>query len=276
MTVSMRPLTLGLVFAALAGLAPHAASANALMAHRASYALALDPSKSSQKLDGADGRIDYEMKGDACQGYTVNLHQANNLDTGEGPSIRSDMLSTSWEDGTGTSYKFKTVNRTDGAVRSDVDASATRSPEGLTVKITKPRRESVDLKGPILLPTQHVLKVLAAAAAGDSVFESKVFDGSDDGDKVYDTLAVIGRPAKDATNLPDAAKTVLAGQTYYPVTISYFDAGASGQTPAYVMSLLLYENGVVGGLKIDYNDFVLRGTLDKFEVLKAASDTCTK
>lgn len=272
---SLRPSALAMALALAATMAPHAASASGLLAHRASYALSLDASKPSQKLDGAEGRIDYEIKGNACEGYTVNLHQANNLDTGEGPSARSDMLSSSWEDGNGDAYRFKTINRTDGQVKSDVDAIATRTDQGVNVQITKPRRESVELTGKILMPTQHVLKVLAAAANGDSVFEAKVFDGSDDGDKVYETLAVIGRPLKGAKNLPDAAKAALADQTYYPVTVSYYEVGETGQTPAYVMSFTLYENGVIGDLKIDYNDFVLRGSLDAFEVLQAGG-ACQK
>ena len=35
------------------------------------------------------------------------------------------------------------------------------------------------------------------------------------------------------------------------------------------MSFELYENGVSRALKLDYNDFVIAGTLDKFEVKSA-------
>lgn len=246
-----------------------------LLAHRASYGLGLDASKPSVKLESASGRIDYEITGDACKGYNVKLHQANEVDTGEGASSKSDMLSTSWEDGEGKSYRFETVNRTGGRVTGDVAATVNRMPDGLSVDVSKPRRELVELKGRILMPTQHVVKVLEAARKDESILEAKVFDGSDDGDKVYDTLAVIGRPAKDADTLPEQAKAILAGVTYYPVTVSYFDSGTSSQVPAYVMSMTLYENGVIGEMKIDYNDFVLRGRIETLERL-AASDDCKR
>lgn len=243
-----------------------------LLAHRAGYVLGLDASKPSVKLESASGRIDYEITGDVCKGYSVKLRQANEIDTGEGASSKSDMLSSSWEDGEGKSYRFETVNRSGGRVTSDVAATVTRVPDGLSVDVAKPKRELVELKGKILLPTQHVVKVVQAAAKGEALLEAKVFDGSDDGDKVYDTLAVIGRPAKDAANLPDAAKALLAGVTYYPVTVSYFDSATSSQTPAYVMSMTLYENGVIGEMKIDYNDFILRGRIDALEQLPASGD----
>ncbi|MEP9367205.1 cell envelope integrity EipB family protein [Xanthobacter sp. VNH20] len=251
------------------------AHADPLLAHRTSYVLSLDGSKSSQKLEGADGRIDYEMRGDACEGYTVKLRQTNRLDTGEGDPVNSEMLSTSWEDGTAATYRFKTLSRQQDEVKSDVDATASRTDTGLSVAITKPRKATVELTGKILLPTEHVQKVIAAAKAGETVLEARVFDGSDDGVKVFDTLAVIGHPSKDEPNLPEAAKAALAGHTYYQTSVSYFEPGGSDQTPEYVMSFSLYDNGVIGALKIDYNDFVLRGQMDQFEPLKA-SRPCDK
>ena len=258
----------------LAALATHA-SASSLMPHRASYLLTLDPSRPSQKLDAADGRIDYEIRGDACTGYTVNLHQANSLDTGEGSPVTSDMLSTSWEDGKGEAYRFKTMNRLGGAVKSDVDGIVSRTSEGLNVQITKPRSETLELKGDILMPTEHVTKVLERAKAGDSVFEARVFDGSENGEKLYNTLAVIGRSGTTGPDMPDSARSALAGQTVYPITVSYFDTASASQTPDYVMSFSLYESGVIGDMKIDYNDFVLKGSLQSFEALKAGA-TCEK
>ena len=38
------------------------------------------------------------------------------------------------------------------------------------------------------------------------------------------------------------------------------------QTPVYAMSFELYENGVSRALVLDYNDFVISGALDKFDV----------
>lgn len=266
-----------------AGLAVLGSSASAqapapaapLLAHRASYLLGLDASKPSVKLENASGRIDYEITGDACKGYDVKLHQANEVDTGEGPPSKSDMLSTSWEDGDGASYRFQTVNRTGNRVSSDVAATVSRVPDGLSIDVTKPRRELVEVKGKILLPTQHVTKVLEAARKNETTFEARIFDGSDDGDKIYDTLAVIGSAAKDAKTLPPQAAAILSGVTYYPVTVSYFESGSASQTPAYVMSMTLYENGVIGDMKIDYNDFILRGRIDTLETLPA-SEGCKR
>ena len=268
------PSSLALVLL-VSGLAP--ASAEALLPHRAGYQLALDATKSSHRLDGATGRIDYEMRGDACEGYTVKMRQTSTLDSGEGDPVRADMVSTSWEDGTGASYRFKTRDQLDGDTKSDVDAQAARGDNGtLVVKITKPEARTVELKGRILMPTEHVVRVLAAAAAGESLFEAKVYDGSTDGTKLYNTLSVIGRPSTDESKLLAAAKPTLGGHTFYPVSVSYYDVEKNTSAPEYVMTLSLYDNGVIGDLKIDYGDFALRGSLDTFEPLKASATPCDK
>lgn len=251
------------------------AGAEPLLAHRATYLLGLDASKPSVKLDSASGRIDYEITGDACAGYNVKLHQGNEVDTGEGTRVSSDMVSTSWEDGEGKSYRFNTVTRSSDQPVSDVDAVVTRKDGGLSVQVKKPIADTVEIKGDILMPTQHVNRVLEAAAKGETLVEARVFDGSDDGDKIYDTLAVIGRAAKGEEALPDSAKASLAGMPRYPVTISYFDTEKTSEKPAYVMSMSLYANGVIGEMKIDYTDFVLKGRLDTFEALKV-SDSCKR
>ncbi len=268
------PSSLALVLL-VSSLAP--AAADALLPHRAGYKLVLDATKSSRRLDGATGRIDYEMRGDACEGYTVNMRQTSTLDTGEGAPVRADMASTSWEDGGGASYRFKTRDQLDGDTKSDVDAQVTRGDNGtLVVKIAKPDPRTVELKGRILMPTEHVVRVLAAAAAGESLFEAKVYDGSSDGTKVYNTLAVIGRPSTDESKLLPAAKPILGGHSFYPVSVSYYDVEKDASAPEYVMSFSLYDNGVIGELKIDYGDFALRGALETIEPLKASATSCDK
>ncbi|WP_029002341.1 cell envelope integrity EipB family protein [Azorhizobium doebereinerae] len=271
-----RPLGLPcLALALAAGLSP--ASADALLPHRAGYAMALDAGKATGRLDGATGRIDYEIRGDACEGYTVNMRQSSTLDTGEGAPVRSDMASTSWEEGTGSAYRFKTRDQLNGDTKSDVDAQANRLENGdIQVKIAKPDPRTVALKGKVLMPTEHVVRVLEAAAKGESLMEARVYDGSTDGTKVYNTLAVIGKPSQDTSKLLEAARGTLSGHTFYPVSVSYYDAEKSDSAPEYVMTFTLYDNGVIGELKIDYGEFALRGALDAFEPLKASATPCAK
>jgi hypothetical protein len=100
-----------------------------------------------------------------------------------------------------------------------------------------------------------------------------VYDGSDTGEKLYDTLTVIGQAITPASKPPtDAAagQTALEHLTRWPVTISYFDR-ANGKkdgevTPVYAISFELYENGISRELVLDYGDFVLSGEMTTLEI----------
>jgi hypothetical protein len=117
-----------------------------------------------------------------------------------------------------------------------------------------------------------MVRVINAARAGNAVLDFPVYDGSETGDKVFDTLTVIGRklmPDERSHDDAAAAEPKLAAVPRWPVTISYFEKNksdnSSEQTPAYAIGFELYENGVSRALTLDYNDFVVSGKLSSLE-----------
>ncbi|MFG1276320.1 cell envelope integrity EipB family protein [Xanthobacter autotrophicus] len=254
---------------AVFGLGAASAGAVPLLPHKATYRLSLDGSKPSGQLEEMNGLIQYEITGDACAGYSTLTRQESLASTGEGSPLRQAVTSKAWEDGAAQAYRFLSTSTGDDGDEK-IEASVERQGrDALKVTVTQPAARTLDLKGDILLPTEHVKRVLAAAAAGESVLEAKVYDGANDPAKVYETLAVVGRPSTDENRIAAPAKDSLAGRTFYPVTISYFETGGVDRAPAYVMNMQLYDNGVVGSLKIDYGKFALVGAMSTFEALKA-------
>jgi hypothetical protein len=125
-----------------------------------------------------------------------------------------------------------------------------------------------------VFPTEQIQRIVAAAKQGKSLLELTVYDGSDNGQKVYNTLSVIGQPIKGdkAVTSPDPSTSneQMKSLTRWPVTVSYYDRDAKAndgeQTPVYAMQFELFENGVSRALVLDYNDFVISGALGKFDV----------
>jgi len=247
-----------------------AAQAVPLVPHRAIYELALDPNKASNKIDRATGRIAFEVTGNACEGYAVSLRQVTELDSGEGRKTVSDLRSITWEDGAAKSYRFKTQNYLNEDLKDEVDGSVERAADGgFSVRLAKPKAVPFPLRGPILLPTEHLRKLIVAGGAGERILEAKVYDGAPDGKKVYETLSVIGAVVGGKGELEEPAKKPeLVSIKRYPVTVSYFDEGAGERTPSYVLGFELYENGVSRALRLDYGGFALRGDLKSIEFLK--------
>ena len=116
--------------------------------------------------------------------------------------------------------------------------------------------------------------MLDAARAGKSIFSADLYDGSEKGEKVYATTAVIGTrvaPGK-AAKTPDVKNSEkLENLAAWPVSLSYFDKKAerSDGTPSYELAFLFFENGVSQRLFIDYGDFSIRGALKDLTFLDA-------
>jgi hypothetical protein len=257
---------------------PAAAAANApFLAHQALYDLSLIKSRGSATVNAVRGRILYNFSGSACEGYSSDFRQVSELDSGEGKNSLSDLRSTSWEDGAGKSYRFKIDTRMNDAEPGSVDGIAERTGDHVTVKLKQPVAKTFTLDGSTVFPTEQIRRIIAAAKEGKSILELSVYDGSDTGEKVYNTLSVIGQPIPGdravATPDPSTDSAVMKPLTRWPVTVSYYDrdarAGSGEQTPVYAMSFELFENGVSRALVLDYNDFVIAGRVGKFDVKDA-------
>ncbi|MBV8925469.1 MAG: cell envelope integrity EipB family protein [Bradyrhizobium sp.] len=262
---------------------PAKASAGApFLPHQALYELSLVKSRGSNPVNSARGRILYNFSGSACDGYTSEFRQVSELDVGEGKVLLSDLQSSSWEDGEGKSYRFKIDARTNDSDSSPVDGIAERSGDHITVKLKQPEAKTFTLDGSTVFPTEQIQRIIAAAREGKSVLELSVYDGSDNGQKVYNTLSVIGQPIPATRDVqspdPSTSNEQMKSLPRWPVTVSYYDRDTQKkdgeQTPVYSMSFELYENGVSRKLVLDYNDFVIAGALDKFDVKDKDAKPC--
>src|SRR6476619_158154 len=184
-------LAITLVAAGSGLAAGQAGAAATFLPHQALYELSLLKSRGTASVDSARGRILYNFSGSACEGYTSEFRQVSELNSGEGKVTLSDMRSTSWEDGAGKSYRFKIDARMNDADSSPVDGIAERAGDHINVKLKQPASKTFTLDGAVVFPTEQIQRIIAAAREGKSVLELMVYDGSDNGEKVYNTLSVI-------------------------------------------------------------------------------------
>ncbi|MBX6424888.1 MAG: cell envelope integrity EipB family protein [Variibacter sp.] len=274
MTIQRPLIAIGALAAALA-LAPACARAETekpvvLAPHRAVYDLALAQSRGKQSVEAVHGRILYDFSGSPCEGYTLQFRQVTQLDSEEGKSVVSDLRTTNWEDDEGKTFRFGSRNFLDNEPTDSAEGHAERHGEDATVTLTKPAPKTFEAKN-VVFPSDQMRRIIKAARAGKALLELGVYDGSDNGEKVYSTLTVIGQPIKPGENPPaDAAagQKALEGLTRWPVTVSYFDRAKTGadQTPLYSIAFDVYENGISRALKLDYGDFVLTGDLTSLEI----------
>jgi len=244
-----------------------------LASHRAIYELKLAQTRGNSAV-AARGRILYDFSGNACEGYALQFRQVSELDNGEGKVTLSDLRSTTWEDGAAKKFIFKSQNYLNETLLDSVDGDAERQRDKVAVTLNQPAAKTFDLEAGMVFPTDHMRRIIAAAREGKNILELPVYDGSEKGEKVYDTLTVIGAEIAPERVPNDAAagKQALAGLKRWPVTVSYFDktARSSDQAPVYAIKFEVYENGVSRALMLDYNDFAISGELIAIELRDSA------
>jgi len=275
----MRLAAIVLGLTALAPAAPAVAAPPAvfLAPHRAIYDLTLLKTTGSRGIGAVRGRILYDFSGNACEGYTLKFRQVSEIDSGETSDTLSDLRSTTWEDAAARKFSFNSQNLLNDRPTQAVDGHADRGAKAVTVMLAKPAVKKLTLPLDAVFPTDHMRRIIVAARAGKSILQFPVFDGSDNGQKLYNTLTVIGKPIAPGAKPPsDAAAKIpaLAKLTRWPVTISYFESESEKkqqtgeQTPVYSISFELYENGISRALTLDYADFSLAGKLTSLELKK--------
>jgi EipB-like len=245
-----------------------------LAPHRAIYDLTLAQTRGKSSVTAVRGRILYDFSGSACEGFTLQFRQVSELDSGEGKIALSDLRTSSWEDAAAKHYRFNSQNYLNNELVDQVDGKAERKPREVDVSLTKPQPKSFALDAAMVFPTEHMRRIIEAARAHKTILDFSVYDGAETGEKVYNTLTVIGRAIEPAAHKPDdvaAKEPSLAGMTRWPVTISYFDKSKKGgeQTPVYSISFEIYENGISRALTLDYGNFSVAGKMTGLELKTA-------
>lgn len=247
------------------------AIASPLQPHRAVYDVELVSATERSGISAMRGRMVYEFRGAACEGYTTNFRFVTQIGS-RGSSRVTDQQTTTFEAGDGSQFRFVTKTFVDDIEDRSLQGAATTQDGNVIVDLTEPDAITLDLEE-ALFPTAHMLNLLERARAGERFYEQPIFDGSDDGDRIMMTSVVVGpeKPA-EADDAEAAIDPVFTENAYRNVSIAYFDQTTStGEgVPEYSIAFKMLENGITRDLQLDYGDFALEGTLTALELLPAS------
>jgi hypothetical protein len=247
----------------------------ALAPHRAVYEMTLVEARGGAGVTQVTGRMVYELTGSACEGYTQNMRFVTNMTNQDGAAVISDLRSSSWEDASGKRFRFNSSQFRDDKATEATAGDATRAPAGSDVKVelSKPAKKDLSLRMGVYFPIQHSIALLEAARSGKATFRANLFDGSEEGEKVYDTVSFIGRVQRAGGNrqLPALKDGERLNQLpAWPVSIGYFEPGSDKKdaVPVYELMFLFFENGVSRKLFIDYGEFAIQGEIKEITFLE--------
>lgn len=261
----------GLVGLLPLGAAQSTVAEDGLASFRAVYELTIDDSGGPVAASTAvAGRMVAEFVGTSCGGYRSKMRIVTQGEDADGNAqvtdARSDTLET--QDG---HYEFTNQTYVNDAMAEESTGVASRGAGGITVTLTKPDVKTVAFDRNVVFPTEQMKMVLTAAVGGQHFVAMDLFDGSEAGETVYATAAVIGTVSSAPDDFGDdtlIGEAGFAGLPHWPVTVSYFEKGkGTDDEPTYVTSFVVYSNGVGRKLRIDYGKFALNGHLTHLEML---------
>jgi hypothetical protein len=265
-----RRLLLGLA-AALLPAAPLAAEPRpgpeALVAHRAGYALSLDRARDPAGIAGARGVMVFEVL-DACEGWATRQRFTLVLTDRDGQQIETASDYATYETKDGRSLRFSLTQTTEGAVSQRIAGEAELRADGSgRVRYTEPEAKEEALPEGTLLPMRHTLRALQTAREGRRMLIAPLFDGTS-ADGAQDSTTVIAGWHAPQANERFPALSALASAR---MRVAFFDrqdtGGVGASAPSYEVGLRYWENGVADELKMDFGDFVVDGRLEELAIL---------
>jgi hypothetical protein len=245
--------------------------------HRAIYDLELDSAKSGSGVSGVNGRIVYELSGNACEGYAQSMRFVTQTLNQEGEAQMTDLRTSSWEEVPAKRLRFSTSTYQNEMPAEQTQGVAKRAQAtgGATVDLVRPGKKEAKLTGDIYFPIQHSMAIIKAARAGRTILAADLFDGSETGDKIYSTSTAIGRQSKPGSGpVVSLAKggADLERVPSWPISVSYFSTSKEpgDSLPLYEMSYRFHDNGVTSSLRINHGDFAIKGELKELTYFAAS------
>ena len=247
------------------GARPSQADESDVLPHRAAYELRLAPG-GARDFAGVTGELAFEWA-NSCDGWSVTQRSRMSFEYRSGQVLELGWSLTSWESKDGRSYRFQLKNYENGEVVEEFRGEAEIDSEGAGfATYSKPDRLQLELPAGTFFPTVHSLKLIEAAQAGEDALWAMLFDGTSEMN-VYDVNALI-LPRSDSVSISDALDpSMFEGLKSWRLDLAFYDHDSQESEPTHEQSIWLWENGIVDRMTLDYGDFQIIGTLNRFELL---------
>jgi hypothetical protein len=271
-------LAAALLAASLISSAPvNAAGFEDIAPHRAVYDIELKKASERSGIKSMNGRIVYEVRGNACDGISLQYRFLTNVTTGRDQFL-SDQHTSTFESADGRSFNFLTKSFLNEQLEKTLKGRAKQTDKGISVVLDSPAAQEFEFPNARFI-TSYLVKIIELAKRGEHFLRDDLYDGSDDGDETVATSSFISNPktildGKDGRDSRIATK--LKGIKAWSVSMSYFNknTGASAEhLPIFESSFLLFENGISSDLVMRYPDYTLTGKMTELEIFE--DEPCT-
>ncbi len=224
-------------------------------------------------LVGGEGTSTWNLSPPECGRYDLETRTTLRLDYQLQVEFRSERLVSSEQEASGT-WSFRTSSQDFGQEGDVAEGSASRSPDGIRVRLDAPETEEIELASTIS-PVGLRSLLVDRAIAGERFVETEVYDARIQAEERLAAAALIlpwdgsRRHAEDDPAVP-MPRPGLKGLRRWVVYQDLFEEHADGDgRPISTSSFVLYENGVADDISIVLPEGIVHGRLTRLDLPEA-------
>lgn len=233
--------------------------------HKALYKIALVSTKSSSQILNIDGQMYYQWQ-PGCEGWTSDNRFKILYEYADSEPMAVESDFSTFETFDGKSLNFTSQRKRDGEVFEEMRGQALMNGEGGEANFSIPEGLTFKLEPGTLFPMKHTLEVMRRLKAGEKLFSSTIFDGSDEKGPV-EINTFIGKEVDGTEGFAkaDGLDLSLLQSKARKARLAFFPLSNPEATADYEMDVILHENGVISDMQIHYGDFSLSQRLVAIE-----------
>jgi hypothetical protein len=244
-----------------------------LAPHFAQYKISMIYVRPGSAIQSVTGTMTYRLE-ESCDGWVSDNHSDLLILSRESDPVLFSNDMTSWESKNGLNYSFHSVDYVDKKITEQTTGKAhfkdLNLPGEALFKLPHPTKNI--LSAGTLFPVHYLQELLQQALREQKFMNVVLFDGSEENDS-YKANTFIGHPqdfstVNNETDLKsNAIDTSLYGEQYWPVQIAFFLSKGMDLTPKTEVKVHYFTNGVSDLIELNYDDYILRGVLEKLRPL---------
>lgn len=246
----------------------------AIAPHKALYSMDVIAIQPGSPVTGLKGKMFFQWE-DACEAWTTDHRFTIEYQYTDRPPVTVTSNFVSWEAKDGNRFHFTSESETDGIQDEMLRGAATRDDAGAGVaEYSEPEDLEFKLPKGFYFPSGHTLELIRRARSGQRIFNSVLFDGTDeDGPVEVNGFITEEVNVTKTMEFSDDVDTSLLEGRAWRMRLAFFSlAEGSDSTPIYEMEVLLHENGIVSTVTVEYRSFTIRQDLQALESLER--DAC--
>jgi len=238
-------------------------SAQMLRPARAVYDLRLNNERESGNFYSAAGRLVVELIED-CSGFIFNHSFISKISAAGRSALVHNTEASIWESRDGQKMRFNMTQKVNGTVveREQGRADLTKNGDGKAVW-ELPQSRTLKLPIGTLFPVSYNRLVTQSALYGKDGFEIPLFDGNNQAGFYHAAVFIGTRQSKIHPN-----KGHQSEPRSWSVRLAYYNYDSLIGLPEFEIGFLLFSDGVVDNLKLDYQEFGLIGDLKELAYLE--------